>query len=305
LLGLDFWQTVIRLFPFFYVILIPLLLWILRGMLVVPLKEINHFLLRFRRGERDKRFLNIKGAKEIADIKDSFNDMADNIEKLKIENYEQLLERQKVQQQNFQLTIRPHFLQNTFALLYTLTQTGQGEKAGDFILYLSGYFRAIYQGISHLIDFASELSLIQHYVGIANLQYRGRIVMAYDISAAALKARAPALLIHNFVENAIVHGLIMGKCLHITLRAYCEADETFFIISDDGAGIAPEILETINKGEEIVTAERTHSGLHNSYQRIRLLFGERGSMRLVSVPQQGTVVTVRLKGVCGETADCE
>lgn len=46
--------------------------------------------------------------------------MADQIKTLKIENYEKELDRQKMELKNLQLQIHPHFLLNTFNLVYTL-----------------------------------------------------------------------------------------------------------------------------------------------------------------------------------------
>jgi signal transduction histidine kinase len=292
--GLDFWQNVSRLFPFVYVVLIPVLFVILNGILLRPLKEINAALHRFERGEHEARLADKHEAKELQDIKNSFNEMANNIDKLKIENYEQLLECQKIELQNFQLTIRPHFLQNTFALLYSLTQIGQCKQVGDFIIYLSWYFRSIYQGITHLVDFETELSLIRQYICIMNLQYRERIKFDCEIAENALKVKVPALLIHNFIENAITHGFVMERGLHITLKAHCDGDKAYFAIEDNGVGIGSDVLETINEGRKLMMDDRLHIGLHNSFQRLRLLFPDKGGMRLESAVNRGTVVNVWL-----------
>lgn len=67
-------------------------------------------------------------APEFLNINETFNTMADNIHQLKIEKYEAELRRQKMELRNLQLQIRPHFLLNTFNLMYSLSQLDDREN---------------------------------------------------------------------------------------------------------------------------------------------------------------------------------
>ena len=59
--------------------------------------------------------------------------MADRIQDLKIEVYEKELDRKQMELSNLQLQIRPHFLLNTFNLIYTLAQRGQEKDVQQVI----------------------------------------------------------------------------------------------------------------------------------------------------------------------------
>ena len=87
--------------------------------------------------------------------------MADNIKRLKIEKYEARLWRQKMELRNLQLQIRPHFLLNTFNLMYSLSQMDDRENLENTILYMADYFRYIFRSNQDLESFSLELNLIK------------------------------------------------------------------------------------------------------------------------------------------------
>ena len=84
--------------------------------------------------------------------------MADRIQDLKIEVYEKELDRKQMELSNLQLQIRPHFLLNTFNLIYTLAQRGQEKDVQQVILYLSDYFRYLFRSGRNLEIFEGTAS---------------------------------------------------------------------------------------------------------------------------------------------------
>lgn len=101
LLGsLSRFQSLNRAISFFYLALIPILYLILRRMLFIPYSQAEQDLME-----------------------------------LKLESYEYELSRQKSELENLQLQIRPHFLQNTFNLIFSLAQKNEISEVQGTILY--------------------------------------------------------------------------------------------------------------------------------------------------------------------------
>lgn len=98
--------------------------------------------------------------------------MADRLKTLKIENYEKELARQRMELRNLQLQIRPHFLMNMFNLLYSFAQIENYQSIQKLALYLSDYFRHIFQNGKDLQPFEREFMLIQKYLEISELRIR-------------------------------------------------------------------------------------------------------------------------------------
>ncbi len=280
-----------------YLLVIPLLILTLAILLLRPLRAIQYALNQLKEGNQAFRLSDqdtVLYAKEFHEIMLAFNRMADNIHTLTIENYEQQLARQQVELDNLQLTIRPHFLQNTFGILFTLCQMGENEKLGGFILYLSSYFRYIYQGIHQLSPFSAEAEIIRGYIGIASVQHPDSFEIAYDFPEDINDVSVPPLLIHNFIENIMSHALTRGAYLHIVLKLEKRDGQAVFTITDDGIGMPADTVAAINRGESVQDTGRVHVGLSNSWQRLEKIYHGKAGMQITSAPGKGTSVTIRI-----------
>lgn len=69
-----------------------------------------------------------------------FNRMADQIKKLKIDVYEEQLNKQRAELKHLQLQINPHFFLNSLNIIYSFTFTGQYDLIQKMSLYLMRYF---------------------------------------------------------------------------------------------------------------------------------------------------------------------
>ena len=109
---------------------------------------------------------------------------------------------------------------------------------------------------------------------------------------AVLNVEVPPLLIHNFIENVLKHGLKVKGTTSIRLRASYRDGIAEFIIEDDGRGIAPAEVEAINQGKFEKDDNDVHVGMQNSWQRIKYFYGESAVLYVESMLGEGTKVTV-------------
>lgn len=291
-LPLTQWASIV--FAFMYLFLIPLLLILLNRILIRPLRGIRGALLHLKQGDRQYRMDSSRDSLEFREINQSFNEMADNIEHLKIENYEKEMARQRMELRNLQLQIRPHFLLNMFKLMFSLAQMKEFASIQKLTLYLSNYFRYIFRSGRDLEPFAREYDLIKEYLEISVLRYPSGFEARYEVDDDALAVNIPPLLIHNFIENVINHGLVSGRTVQIALKAECRDGWAVFEISDDGAGISEQITDNINNGVfRTEEGGRIHVGIYNSLQRIRYFYGEESTLQVRSEPGKGSCFVVR------------
>ena len=290
----------------FYVLLIPVLILNLDRLVVQPLKAIRDAMILLKGGDQDYRIPYRKASEEFLVIDETFNDMADRLKTLKIENYEKELARQRMELRNLQLQIRPHFLMNMFNLLYSFAQIENYQSIQKLALYLSDYFRHIFQNGKDFQPFEREFMLIQKYLEISELRYPDWFEVVYDVDPEALEVEVPPLLIHNFVENIFKHVMNYEQKLHIRLEAYVDGEEAVFTVSDDGPGMEPEMVENINNGVFPHEKEgRIHVGIANSYRRIHYFYGDRGKLSVESMPGEGTCFQIIIpREADDELTDC-
>ena len=252
---------------------------------------------RLQEGDTQYRLKENVSSLEYREAYDSFNQMADNLKQLRIESYEKEIARQKMELRNLQLQIRPHFLLNTFNLIFTLTQRGETESIQKIIIYLSKYFRYIFRSDKELELFSKEQELIERYIQMASIRYEGRIRLICDIDPELSYVRIPPLLLHNFVENAVKHGLNQkGDILHITITGRYENGMVYFDISDDGNGMDFQTLEmerSLIAGETVKEKDGAHVGLVNAIKRLKYFYGENAHMEIDSI--QGEMTQFRLE----------
>lgn len=280
------------LMAFAFLTILPILFWFTKKTLIKPIRIINNAHFQLQIGNQDYRIESQANTIEFESSFKSFNEMADNIKTLKIENIEKELAKNKMELNNLQLQIRPHFLLNTFNMIYVLTEQKNNESVKELILYLSDYFRYIYRSSKELELFEKELRLIEGYVKAATIRYPDKININYQIDPQVLEVKVPPLLIHNFIENIINHGLIPDKIINITIFACYEDGIVTFQISDDGKGIEGHILEEINGECFQETVEREHLGIRNSIRRLKYFYGEEACIQFESVVGKGTLVTL-------------
>lgn len=285
-----FWNIAIL-----YFMLIPVLYMILRRVLICPLMEVNE---AHRQIEGDNGAYRIKARAssiEYGELYESFNKMADNLNRLKIESYEKEIARQKMELKNLQLQIRPHFLLNTFNIIFSLAQRKENEMVQKTIIYLSDYFRYIFRNEKELELFPKELKLIQGYVRTASIRYLGRVEAEYDFDPELDFVRVPPLLIHNFVENSVKYGIRQNEILHIWLQGRYDDGVVTISVEDDGKGMTPEMLERNRKifsGELQPDDETSHIGLYNSLKRLKYFYGETAGIFVESQLDSGTCFTL-------------
>lgn len=281
-------------FAFLYILLIPFLIWLIHRMVLRPLKNVSQAMEQLRNGEQDYRMeICERDADEFVSVSRTFNDMADRIRDLRIANYEKELEQQRIELRNLQLQIRPHFLMNMFNLLYSFAQIENYQNIQKLALYLSEYFRYLFQSGKELQPFRMELNLIRKYVEIAALRYPDCCEVIYETDPEVLEVEVPPLLIHNFVENIFKHIINYDRKLHIRIEAYTDEKEAVFLISDDGPGMDAQMADQINRG--IFTEKkdgRIHVGIENSWRRMKYFYGEKGSLTVESELGQGTCFSV-------------
>lgn len=293
---LSLYQRFLQIMVVVYLVVIPLLYVIFRHLLLKPLGVINHAFGQLQDGNNDFRIITQGNSYEYDLTFRSFNIMADKLHEYKIEVYERQLAGQRIELRNLQLQIRPHFLLNTFNLIYTLVQRKENDSVQEIIIYLSDYFRYVFRNNKDLDLFSRELGLIKEYIGIVSIRYVHMIEADYDIDPEIEFVRIPPLLIHNFVENAVKYGIKEGRMLNISIRGVYEDKTVTFYISDNGNGMTEEMLvrnQRLFRGDIEPEDVNEHLGLYNSLKRLKFFYGDEAVIEVESELETMTTFTIR------------
>jgi two-component system, LytTR family, sensor kinase len=181
--------------------------------------------------------------------------------------------------------INPHFLFNTLASIASLVRS-QPETARMVIQRLSALLRRLMRSQDHFVALREELSSIDEYLDIEVIRFGPQLRVQKEIDPATLDVLVPSMILQPIIENSIKHGLSRkiggGRILIRTTRRDGAAQ---IAILDDGLGMTPERLSEAFQGG---------IGLSNVGERLRVIYGETCQIRLESILDRGTTVTLEI-----------
>lgn len=170
------------------------------------------------------------------------------------------------------------------------------------------YLRYSLKNTERFSTVEQETQFINNYIEIQKVRYPNRFWIMYDMDEDVLTEKIPPLIIENFVENSIHHGMVEGKLLEIDIIIKKRENDLIISICDDGAGMEPDILEKLRQEKILSDNVRDHIGVWNCVKRLRLFYGENVEFSIQSLPGEGTQVWMRLPHVEeeeeNETFDC-
>lgn len=178
--------------------------------------------------------------------------------------------------------LNPHFLFNALNGLRSLI-ADEPARARDAVTQLARMLRyTLASSGEDLVSLERELEMVDDYLALESMRLAERLTIERDIEPAARGARVPVMLLQTLVENAIKHGISeLKQGGQLKLSARLENQQLVLRVANPRPPV-----ETPRIGEGV--------GLRNATERLRLLFGDRASLKLdLSAPDQA-IAEVRL-----------
>ncbi len=210
---------------------------------------------------------------------------------------EQLYSRKKdVEFKMLSNQINPHFLYNTLETIRMLAIINKQKEIEDISVTLTRLLRSSLEAGRDLKTLAWEMDKVECYVKIQNYRFGDRInaVVEYDKERAEDCMVLP-FVVQPFVENAYVHAMEDKESDgRITIRAEIRK-ELYLVVEDNGHGMSKEQIADVTRYlNDFENLDRSHIGICNVNQRIKLRFGDSYGVTFTSVENEGTRVEIHL-----------
>ena len=201
---------------------------------------------------------------EIGTLKDNYNEMLVEMNRL----IEELLEKEKSVRKTeiniLQQQIKPHFLYNTIEMIASLAVDDDvsRDQVYDALETLGSFYRQFLSKGSNEVPLSTEIEIAKKYLKLQKLRYGDIFTDEYEIGEDCLGVLLPKLTIQPIIENSLYHG-IRGKGDHglIRIRAFREEGTVTLEIYDDGVGMSAETIDRVMKEGE------RHFGLRRTLER--------------------------------------
>lgn len=174
--------------------------------------------------------------------------------------------------------IHPHFIYNSLSIIRSLVKHDSKQAVScidEFAKYLKSHISAIQS--EELIPFEKELENMKIYLSLAQVDYKDKIEVIYDMDITDFLV--PPLSLEPVIENAVEHGAGTegGKIAVCT----CRSDNNIIISISNNISEKPDEYKLVHNG----------IGLDNTRRRIELQC--RGSLEL-EISDDMATVTVTL-----------
>jgi hypothetical protein len=134
--------------------------------------------------------------------------------------------------------MNPHFMYNCLNSIQNLVQKNQNEEAH---LYLSKFASLVRQVLNNSkkeeIPLIKELDSVKEYIELEQLRFDFgfKLVVAEGVDLNAIFV--PPMLLQPFVENAILHGLLLKKSNRLlVIRIVKDHTKITLVVEDNGVG---------------------------------------------------------------------
>ncbi len=287
--------------------LITSLFWIYK--ITRPLENLLHAMHTMGEGNIGLK-LNENVKSELGILGKQFNRMSANIMELVEENKRIQEERHKLEMQNLQNQINPHFLYNTLNTIKWMAIVSKADNISNCITALGNMLKPIYSNKEVNWNLSDEITYLKNYICIMNYRFGNSIEFTEDIPEDILQINMPKFILQPIIENSIIHSNPLNDIKNvITIHAVLSEGYILISISDVGVGIPSAKLISIQNllqqanlapGETdttvpLVKDDTIGIGLINIHKRIRLQFGSDCGLSISSFEGLGTTITIRIK----------
>lgn len=297
---MQFTQYAVLIIAVFILLLGLLLTFTMSHYLTQPLKSMLTAIASLREGDFNSKItLDSSTGTEFQQVESSFNDMVDAIKELKINVYEEQLDRKKAELLYLKSQVAPHFLINCLNTIYSLSANPESRGIiQEMTVTLSNHLRYTLSGRTK-VSLAEELHYVENYLELSNLRFPGCMCYTPDIDPQTKDAAVFPMLILMFAENIVTHELVMGDVLHVSVISHLIQTEAspriHLIITDSGDGFSSNFLEAVKEPGYAQKDENGHHiGIKNTIGRLQNLYGDEAEIKFSNETESGARIDIEI-----------
>lgn len=275
----------------FGTIIAILISYLIASKVTLPIKQLTALMKKVEKGNLDV-VIDINRRDEIGSLAGSFNQMTHQLKYLIEEVYHNKIMRKEAELKALQNQINPHFLYNTLDTIYWTARQEQAPQTEKLVQALAKLFRLGLNRGNELTTIEKEIEHLESYLIIQKNRYDVEPQINLKIDPAIKPYVTIKLILQPLVENALYHGIDeLDRPGQISISGWENPETIVFEIRDNGIGMTEQKIEEIFSKD---TGEKKGYGIKNVDERIKLYFGEKYGLTILSAVGVGTTVRVTI-----------
>jgi two-component system, sensor histidine kinase YesM len=199
-----------------------------------------------------------------------------------------------------QSQLNPHFLHNMLQTISIMAEDGEPGAIQGLIANLAKVLRYISSTEETTATLGMEIGYAESYLAAMRARFGDSLEYVIDIPAEMRPIVVPRLILQPFIENCFKYGTLGRPPWRVELRGTVSGGRWTIEILDNGPGFPGATMEAL--GERIAERGRGGRGLYpmsisgmgivNSFERLRLAFGEGSAFEVGNRPGGGAMVSI-------------
>lgn len=300
--GTDgFVQQVVWLFVLFVVLVLlgvtlSLVLWYRQ--IYMPLHRL--LIDAFDRAEKSdlKYRISIQEDSPFFSVYDSYNHMMEKMEAYVENNLKQQILVSRANFKQLQSQINPHFMYNSYYVLYRLIKKGAQENAMKLAEHLGQFYHYVTRNADDEKRLGEEVEHARTYAAIQKFRFRDTLDVQIDTPDQEIaRAYVPRLILQPVLENAFKYAYESGTgdkmrlCVHYRPHG----QRCFDIIVENSGSVSDQTLEDIRARLQSTDSDIETTALVNIHRRLKIYFGEGSGLEVERSPLGGLLVCMHIE----------
>ena len=256
--------------------------------IVRPISKLSESMMQADKGFL-KRVSMHDCSNEIGTLKDTYNHMLVQINRLINELVQEEKNCRTAELSALQEQIKPHFLYNTLDTIAYMSIQNSPNEVYDAIQTLGAFYRRFLSSGNKTIPFSDELDIVRDYIKLQRLRYDDMFEDDYETDESTYGIMVPKLILQPLVENSIYHGIRpRGEKCKIKISAFVSENVFHIIVYDNGIGMTEDRMAELINGKDFKSY-----GLQSTINRLRYYCGCDDVAKISSV--KGEYCEIELK----------
>lgn len=245
-----------------------------------------------------KHRITINRASPFRPIYDRYNQMMEKTESYVENELKQQLLVSKANLKQLQAQISPHFMYNSYYILFRLIKKGDRESSLLLCEHLGQFYHYITRNADDEKRLSEEVEHTRHYAAIQKFRFREMLDLSIDPPPAEIEnVYVPRLILQPLLENAFKYAYQTDRAdgamaLRVHFDVYSPV--SFDIIVENSGNVTDETLETIRSNLAVTDDSIETTALINIHRRLQIYFNRHSELTVDRSSLGGLLVRMHI-----------
>lgn len=233
-----------------------------------------------------------------SDVYTSYNHMMERMEAYVERDLKQQILVSRANLKQLQSQINPHFMYNSYYILYRLIKRGDREGSMKLAEYLGQFYRYVTRNAGDEKPLREEVDHVRNYAQIQKIRFQDALDVQIDEPDEEIaQICVPRLILQPLVENAFKYAYDENpdERMRLLVRFEVESPRRFDIIVENSGDIQPQTLEAIRDRLQSNDEGMETTALVNIHRRLQVYFGGASALRVDRSPLGGLRVCMHIE----------